>query len=206
MMNEMKLQVNLERFFKEKSLDYGHDPEETVALLDNLDFEKLHEAIMKQARPLRGYTGFVGHKWRHDCSYLGDYHPKATLLMRVLKADEVEDLENGHYDYQCQKPCVRHYMELWVSREMQLFAVSCMQNEAWDDHYRADYITQYRVVEGNRWPDEHAEINLRELAKILEDKANRPSEFNQTAMYIPLRGEDGLMYEVYKVKNAGMPS
>ena len=205
-MNVMKLRCNLERFFMEKASDYGADPLEAAELLDNLDFAKLCEAIQKQARPLRGYTGFVGHKWRHDCSYQGDYHPKATLLMRVLKADEVDALENGHYDYQFEKPCLRHYMELWVGREMQLLVVSCLQNEAWDDYYNADYITQYRVVEGNRWPDEHAEINLRELAGILASKANRPSEFNQTALYVPLRGEDGLMYEVYKVKNAGMSS
>lgn len=205
-MNVMKLRCNLERFFMEKASDYGADPLEAAELLDNLDFAKLCEAIQKQARPLRGYTGFVGHKWRHDCSYQGEYHPKATLLMRVLKADEVDALENGHYDYQCEKPCLRHYMELWVGREMQLLVVSCLQNEAWDDYYNADYITQYRVVEGNRWPDEHAEINLRELAEILASKAKRPSEFNQTALYVPLRGEDGLMYEVYRVKNAGMSS
>ena len=45
-----------------------------------------------------------------------------------------------------------------------------------------------------------------ELAEILASKAKRPSEFNQTALYVPLRGEDGLMYEVYRVKNAGMSS
>ena len=205
-MNAMKLRWNLERFFMEKASDYGADPLEAAECLDGIDFEKLCEAIKKQARPLRGYTGFVSHKWRHDCSYQGDYHPKATLLVRVLRADEAEKLENGDYDLRCQKPCLRHYTELWVGREMQLLVVSCLQNEVWDDYYNADYITQYRVVEGNRWPDDQAEINLRELAGILEGKAKRPSEFNQTELYVPLRSEDGLIYEVYKEKNACMSS
>jgi len=202
---ENKLRNNLERFFFEKAIDYGRDPEELVSKLRDINYQKLYEAIVNQKRPLRGYTGFVAHKWRHDCSYHGEWHPKATLLARVLRDEEEYDLECNPYEYTYQSSCSRHYMELWVDRDMQLIVVSCTQTEIPDDYYEADYITQYRKIEGTTWPDSHGEISLDMLLETLLKKANRVSEYNQVPLFIPLRGEEGLLYELYEVKNACMP-
>lgn len=202
----MKLKANLERFFFEKAVDYGINPDDMGSELRQIDYQKLYEAIENQKRPLRGYTGFVAHKWRHDCSYLGEYYPKATLLLRVLRRDEEAALAKKREKFRYTDPCTRHYMELWIDRDMQLKAVSCIQTETPDDYYDADYITQYRKVEGTNWPDDHGEINLEELMGTLFSKANRISEYNQVPLFIPLRGEEGLMYELYKVMDACMQS
>lgn len=200
----LKLKANIERFFFEKAVDYGRSPEEEIDRLQHIDFFKLAEAISNQKRPLRGYTGFVAHKWRHDCSYQGDYHPKATLLIRVLHRAEEAKLSPKKYPLKYKDPCTRHYMEIWVDPNMQLSIVSCLQTETPDEYFEADYITQYRKVEGTHWPDDYGEINLDELFEILCCKASRTSEFNQTALFVPLRGEEALIYELYKVKNAGL--
>lgn len=200
----LKLKANIERFFYEKAVDYGLNPEEEISLLQEIDYQKLVQAIENQRRPLRGYTGFVAHKWRHDCSYHGNYHPKSTLLIRVLESKEEAELKSADYEYWYKDACSRKYMELWVDRNMDLLVVSCAQCETPDDYFEADYITQYREILGAKWPDEHNQINLNELGHILIGKANRTAEYNQTAMYIPLRGEEGLLYKLHQVKNAGL--
>ena len=197
---EMKLKNNLERFFFEKAADYGIDPEYYLSKLQEIDYQKLYTSIVSQKRPLRGYTGFVAHKWRHDCSYRGEYHPKATLLQRVLKTDEEIQMEDN-YEFEYTDSCSRHYMELWVDHEMQLQVVSCLQTEIPDDYYEADYVTQYRKLEGSVWPDTHGEVDLAELLETLKNKEKRASEYNQVPLFIPLRGDEGLMYELYMVKN-----
>lgn len=202
----MKLKNNLERFFYEKSVDYEIDPESMLSRLQQIDYQKLYDSIINQKRPLRGYTGFVAHKWRHDCCYRGEYRPKATLLQRVLREDEQLQLVENSYEFEYSDPCTRHYVELWVDHEMQLLVVSCLQTEIPDDYYEADYVTQYRKVEGTTWPDEHGEINLEELMDTLLKKEKRASEYNQVPLFIPLRGDEGLMYEFYMLKNADLQS
>ena len=206
MENALKVKANMERFFFEKAVDYGKSPSKEVERLQHIDFNKLAIAIKNQRRPLRGYTGFVAHKWRHDCSYQGDYYPKATLLIRVLNSTEEAKLSPRKYPLRYKDPCTRHYMELWVDHNMQLKVVSCIQHETPDDYFEADYITQYRKVEGTHWPDDHGEINLEELIEILNSKARKTSVYNQTELYVPLRGEEALLYELSKVKNADLQS
>ena len=196
----MKLKNNLERFFDEKAADYGIDSEYYHSKLQEIDYQKLYESIVNQKRPLRGYTGFVAHKWRHDCCYRGEYRPKATLLQRVLRTNEDLQLEKDRFDFAYTDSCSRHYMELWVDHEMQLQVVSCIQTEIPDDYYEADYITQYRKVEGSVWPDTHGEIDLGELLETLQSKEKRASEYNQVPLFIPLRGDESLMYDLYMVK------
>lgn len=196
----LKLKNNLERFFEEKSDDYGIDSEYYRSKLQEIDYQKLYESIINQKRPLRGYTGFVAHKWRHDCSYRGEYRPKATLLQRVLQNDEEHQVDAERFNFAYTDSCSRHYMELWIDQEMQLLVVSCLQTEIPDDYYEADYVTQYRKVEGSTWPDTHGEVDLGELLETLQSKENRASEYNQVPLFIPLRGDESLMFDLYMVK------